>query len=293
MPKTRSKRKIINKNKKKKKSLKYKGGAAAAGAAPRRAFGPVVPCCQGGFSQIKFVRVHGCSTRGIRNVKTGEEYDPIIEIPENTNVITLTEPGDVLSVASSIKDVIFNSYLQGNTLYPIMHGERKHELTESGKFIEDTFNNMNEPQNLKEGEQPKQKIKFKNHLPGEGINNIFMDFNDPACGSDAQITLSCKIFCLDKIGPYPNTGKGNNRNTNSQGCSPKPEIKPMEAAEGRQGRNRANSPEAQEMNYEGDLEGLLHREGAGTYILSICRGYQGPNAAAVKQEMKTFSEDEN
>ena len=39
----------------------------------------------------------------------------------------------------------------------------------------------------------------------------------------------------------------------------------------------------------GDLEDLLHREGEGTYILSICRGYQGNDAAAVKEEMKAFS----
>ena len=102
MPKTRSKRKIINMNRKKKKSLKYKGGAAAA--APRRAFGPVVPCCQGGFQQIKFVRVHGCSARGIINVETGREYEHRIKIPPNTNVITLTEPGDVLNVSSSAID---------------------------------------------------------------------------------------------------------------------------------------------------------------------------------------------
>ena len=63
----------------------------------------------------------------------------------------------------------------------------------------------------------------------------------------------------------------------------------MKPAEGSRG---ANSPEAREMYYEGDLEGLLQSEGEGTYILSICRGYQGPNAAEVIPRMKEFSEGE-
>ena len=121
------------------------------------------------------------------------------------------------------------------------------DLTESGKFIEDTFNSMNEQQTLKEGEKPTAKIKFKNHIPGQGINNIFMNFNDPACGSDDQTDISCKIFCLNKIGPYPRQFP-NHPEPTSEGCSPKSEIKPMTPAAG---SHRRNSPKAQEMYYEG------------------------------------------
>lgn len=218
--------------------------------------GPVIPCCAGGFSQIKFVRVHGCSARGIRNVKTGGEYKPRIKIPPNTNVITLTKPGDLLSVSSSIKDVIFNSHLQGNTLYPNMHRE-PNNLTESGRFIQYTFNSINEQQTLKEGETPTAKIKFKNHIHRQEINNIFMNFNNPACDSDEQIETSCKIFCLNKIGPYGYAGRyPSHRYPLYTGCSPDYEIKSMTPAAG---RYIPQPPEAQEMNYEGDLEGLLDR----------------------------------
>lgn len=289
MAKTRSKRKIINKNRKKKKSLKYRGGASAAAApAAVPAMSPEVACCKGGIRQIKFVRVHGCSTRGIINARTGKEYDPIIEIPPKTNVITLTEPGDILSVPSSIKDVIFRSYKQGNTLYPNMHRE-PNKLTDSGQFIEDTFNNMNRPQTLKAGEEPKPKIKFKNHLSGKHINNIFMDFNDPTFGSDEQIETSCKIFCLNKIGPYKHAVAHNHSDPTSQGCSPEYQINSMTPAAG---RHRAHPANAQERYYEGDLKGLLQIEGPGTYILSICRGYEGNDAKDVIDKMKAFSAGE-
>ena len=67
--------------------------------------GPSPGCCPLGSTQIKFLRVHGYTPYTYRNLDT-------FKIPENTNIITLTHPGDNLNIHSAIKEEIFELYKQ-------------------------------------------------------------------------------------------------------------------------------------------------------------------------------------
>ena len=188
--------------------------------------GPSPGCCPLGSIQVKFLRVHGYTPYTYRNLDT-------FKIPENTNIITLTHPGDNLNIHSAIKDEIFELYKQKKSLFK--KNDTSTELSDEGFRIMERFNE-------KQSEES-PKLFFRNHIPGMIMNNLSFNFNSDGCVK-GSMNSSCALFCL-------------NKKTNEESeCLPKY-------------MNRDTG----ELNiYKGSLEEITHIEGHGTYILNICRG---------------------
>jgi hypothetical protein len=190
--------------------------------------GPTPACCPNN-NNLKFVRVHGRTPNPI--------YDEIItfEIPQNTYIITLVQPGDDLMIPNSIKRDIFSIYKGNKTLF--QDNDKSVLLTLEGSNIMDKYNEYS-----KRDDGSPMNLIFRNHIPGMIMNNLELNFNDPGCTE--RFDTSCRIFCLNKKDKTENE------------CLPK----------------FINRSSGRHNIIKGLLSDLVDNEGPGTYILNICRG---------------------
>lgn len=204
--------------------------------------GPTPACCPN-KNIIKFVRVHGNTPNPINNKLS------TYKIPEDTHVITLVQPGDILEVNSELKNQIIRLYKNNKSLFE--ENDTSVQITDEGLYIMDLFN--------KYQKENSPKLFFRNHIPGMIMNNLYLNFQSEGCTEDSL--GSCRIFCL------------NLKSKKETECLPK-------QIDRNTGKHKI---------IQGLLSELIQNEGPGTYILNICRGTTSDLSNEKLTAMRTLS----
>ena len=126
------------------------------------------------------------STKIIRS--HGSVIDDPFQIPENVNIITVTELGNTCPLSQKIDSRIFDFYSDGNTIFE--NNDNSNSLTENGKLLQNSMTGS---------------VLFKNHVGPCTVNNLMLDFKQSFCSK--SIGIPCAIDCITKKNDIISTKK--------------------------------------------------------------------------------------